>query len=138
MIRFNSLIPEFDLTYPNQLKNWIRMILRNEDHLEGDIIYIFCDDDFLLNTNMVFLKHDTLTDIITFPTSSSNKVISGEIYISLPRVKENSKKLNQDFNNELSRVLAHGVLHLVGYNDRTEAEKSEMRAKEDYYLNLQL
>jgi len=126
------------LTYPNQLKNWIRMILRNENHLEGDIIYIFCDDDFLLNTNMFFLKHDTLTDIITFPTSSSNNVISGEIYISLPRVKENSKKLNQDFNNELSRVLAHGVLHLVGYNDRTEAEKSEMRAKEDYYLNLQI
>lgn len=138
MIRFNSLITEFDLPNPDQFKNWLRMIMRYENHREGDILYIFCDDDFLLNTNRVFLDHDTLTDIITFPTSSNKSIISGEIYISIPRVQENAKLHKKSFHNELSRVLVHGVLHLVGYNDKTDMEKMEMRAKEDYYLNLQL
>jgi len=138
MIRFNSLITEFDLPNPDQLKNWLRMVMRYENHREGDVTYIFCDDDFLLNTNRVFLDHDTLTDIITFPTSSNENIISGEIYISIPRVQENAKLHKKSFYNELSRVLVHGVLHLVGYNDKTGLEKTEMRAKEDYYLNLQL
>ncbi len=86
--------------------------------------------------NMKYLKHDTLTDIITFPLSSNSNIISGEIYISIDRVKENSLMFKTAFEKELSRVVVHGVLHLLGYDDHSEEDILEMRKKEDYYLSL--
>ncbi len=115
---------------------WIEQVIRKEGFLAGNILYHFCDDDFLLRINNAYLQHDYLTDIITFPLSEQPEIISAEIFISIDRVKDNAKKLGTDFVQEFSRVLVHGVLHLMGYDDHTEAERREMRAKEDYYLSL--
>lgn len=137
MIIFNSLTSEFELQNPGFYKDWLVSVILNEDKIIGEIQYVFCDDDFLLSINRTYLNHDTLTDIITFPTSSSKFILSGEIYLSIPRIKENATINQIDFQSEFSRVMVHGALHLIGYNDVTPSEKKEMRAKEDYYLNLQ-
>jgi len=97
--------------------------------------YIFCSDTYLHKINLEYLKHDTLTDIITFDYSEK-KQISGDIFISIDRIKENAPKFNQSTDIELNRVLIHGVLHLLGYKDKTPKEKETMRAKEDFYLTL--
>lgn len=137
MISFSSLYSEFELQTPGFFKNWVADVILAEGRIIGDIQYVFCDDEFLLSINRAYLKHDTFTDIITFSTSSADEIVSGEIYISIPRVKENAQLNQSDFKNEIARVLVHGVLHLVGYRDGSDLEKIEMRAKEDYYLNLQ-
>ncbi len=121
-------LPDFSL--------WITNVINNEGFKVGDINYIFCDDSYLYDMNMKYLKHDTLTDIITFPLSSNSNIISGEIYISIDRVKENSLMFKTAFEKELSRVVVHGVLHLLGYDDHSEEDILEMRKKEDYYLSL--
>ena len=90
--------------------------------------YIFCDDTYLLDINLQYLNHDTLTDIITFDYSDEN-TISGDIFISIQRVRDNAKKFNVDFEEELLRVMSHGVLHLLGFNDKTESDKDLMRNK---------
>lgn len=97
---------------------------------------IFCSDEYLLDLNRNFLKHDTLTDIITFPFMENDDNISGDIYISIPRVKENAENFGQDFEAELQRVMVHGILHLLGYKDKSKIAKAEMTAKEDLYLDL--
>jgi probable rRNA maturation factor len=99
------------------------------------ITYIFCTDSYLLDLNRTFLKHHTLTDILTFPLSEPNQPIIAEIYLSTERVKENSFLFNTDFNHEIIRVIIHGTLHLCNYNDRTKAQKKKMRLKENFYLN---
>ena len=99
-----------------------------------DINYIFCSDDYLLARNIKYLKHDSLTDIITFNYCEGNK-INCDIMISIDRVKENSSIFDTTFTEELYRVLIHGILHLIGYDDKTEKEKNLMRKKEDFYLN---
>lgn len=137
MISYSSLYSEFELQNPAFYKDWLANVILTEGKIIGEIHYVFCDDEFLLSINQAYLDHDTLTDIITFPTSSSDEILSGEIYISIPRVKENAQLNQSDFDDEIARVLVHGVLHLVGYKDGTDFEKIEMRAKEDYYLNLQ-
>lgn len=137
MIIFNTLLDDFELQNPESFKVWLKNVIRNEQKYVGDIVYIFSDDEYLHAINLDFLNHDTLTDIITFDTSEDSDVISGEIYISVERVADNAGILNKDFQEELSRVLVHGVLHLIGYGDKTPEEKTEMTAKEDYYLNLQ-
>jgi rRNA maturation RNase YbeY len=137
MINFNSLYPEFELQTTNYYKSWLVSVIHAEKKIVGEIQFVFCDDAFMLTINQTYLNHDTLTDIITFPTSISGNILSGEIYISIPRVKENAQLIHSNFDNELARVLVHGVLHLIGYKDGTIDEKTEMRAKEDYYLNLQ-
>jgi rRNA maturation RNase YbeY len=119
-------------------QNWIKAVISSEGKKPGDIRYVFCNDDYLLNINKKYLKHDTLTDVITFSTSNNRDIISGEIFISITRIIENSNIQLVSFNNELSRVMVHGILHLVGYNDHTIAEKKIMRSKEDYYIHLQL
>lgn len=119
------------------LRTLIRKVVKSEGKSEGDLVYIFCGDEYLLRINRTFLDHDTLTDIITFPASTSREIISGEIYISLERVIENAGSLGLEFEQELRRVVVHGVLHLLGYGDQTAAEQQLMRAKEDYYINLQ-
>ena len=113
----------------------IKAIAVEESHEVGDITFVFCDDNHLLKINKEFLDHDTYTDIITFDYSIGNEMIS-EIYVSIDRVKENAKKYKQTFENEIHRVMIHGVLHLCGYNDKLAEEKQIMRDKENHYLSL--
>ena len=102
---------------------------------EGDISYIFCDDKYLLEKNINYLNHNTLTDIISLDYTTGD-VIFGDIYISHERVESNAQEIEVDFIDELHRVMIHGVLHYCGYGDKTDAEKKQMRDKEDYYLSL--
>lgn len=116
-------------------KNWLINLIKNEQKKVGEINYIFCDDEYLLKVNRDFLQHDYYTDIITFDYVKG-KTIAGDIFVSLPRISENAETHSKDFNLELHRVLAHGILHLCGYKDKTKEEIKEMRNKEDYYLNI--
>jgi len=133
MIAFEYLKTE-NITEINQNKKWLNQVISNEDKEEGDITYIFCDDDYLLEKNIRFLNHNTLTDVITFDYCEGNSV-SGDIFISIERVKENSEVFKVDFLTELNRVMVHGLLHLLGYKDKTERESNLMRKKENYYLS---
>ena len=137
MINFNSLKEGFVLSNPEYLRTWLKAVIESEKKKQGDIQFVFCDDDYLLTINRDYLNHDTLTDIITFPTSNNPSVVSGEIYISVDRVTENATIENVLFDAELYRVMVHGVLHLMGYKDHQSDEKIQMRSKEDYYINLQ-
>ena len=116
-----------------QTSAWLEDLIMTENKKPGDINYIFCDDDYLLKVNQDYLDHDYYTDIITFDYVKG-KTISGDIFVSLPRILENADLLAQDFERELRRVLAHGVLHLCGYKDKSEADAREMREKEEFYL----
>ena len=135
MIQFNSETG-FTLEKQDTINKWISNVILSESFKEGDINYVFCDDEYLHKLNMEFLSHDTLTDIISFDYSIG-KIIHGDVFISIERVDENAKIFNNRFLNELYRVLVHGVLHYCGYKDKTEADKKTMRSKEDFYL-LQL
>lgn len=121
------------------MEKLILAVIRKEKKKAGDISYTFCSDAFLVALNKKFLKHNTLTDIITFDYSSlapRPSSFSAEIFISIPRVKENAEKFNVSFQNELYRVMIHGILHLCGYKDKTAATKKEMRKREDLYLKI--
>ena len=133
MIAFEYLETE-EITEINQNKKWLNQVISNEAKREGDITYIFCDDDYLLEKNIRFLNHNTLTDVITFDYCEE-KSVSGDIFISIERVKENSEIFKVDFLTELNRVMVHGLLHLLGYKDKTEKESNLMRKKENYYLS---
>lgn len=117
------------------LKNWIENIIISEEKKLGEINYIFCDDEYLLKINQDFLDHDYYTDIITFD-QVRGKTISGEIFVSLQRIKDNASLISKNYEEEKKRVIAHGILHLCGYKDKTEEEQKTMRAKEDFYLSL--
>lgn len=112
----------------------LRLLIQNEEKIQGDIQVIFCSDDYLLQMNINFLKHDYYTDIITFDYGE-NDVISGELYISTDRIRENATTFGTGFKCELMRVMMHGVLHLLGYGDKTKTQKKIMRDKEEYYLS---
>lgn len=114
-------------------KKWLEEIILSENKKPGDINYIFCDDEYLLKINQDYLQHDYYTDIITFDYVKG-KTISGEIFVSLQRISDNASTLSKNYEEELKRVLAHGILHLCGYKDKTEEEEKEMRRKEDFYL----
>ena len=118
------------------LKKWLVEVARNENKKIGELIYICCNDEQILNINRNYLQHDYYTDIITFPNSINPGVLNGEIYISLESVQSNAEYLHIRSEQELLRVIIHGLLHLIGYNDESPAEKSVMRSKEDYYLHL--
>lgn len=133
MISFNNET-EFKLEDPEPLSKWISEVILEENCKEGEINYIFCSDEYLYKLNMDFLEHDTFTDIISFDYSMG-KELHGDIYISVDRVRENSSDFEVTFDDELSRVMIHGILHYCGYKDKTELEKTIMRAKEDYYLS---
>lgn len=122
------------LITPNT-SQWLENIIISEGKKLGEINYIFCDDEYLLKVNQDFLAHDYYTDIITFDYVKG-KTISGDIFVSLPRIFDNASTLSKNFEDEFHRVLAHGILHLCGYKDKTEAEEKEMRSKEDFYLSL--
>ncbi len=124
----------FILASELDVSKWIGDTLAAEGFVEGDISYVFCDDEFLLSINKEFLSHDTFTDIISFDYSL-DKEVHGEIYISVERVRENAERFKSTFIDELHRVIIHGVLHYCGYKDKTEDSSTEMRRKEDEALS---
>lgn len=133
MINFN-FETEFNLESEDIISSWISEVIINEGCKEGELNYIFCDDEYLHKLNVEFLDHDTLTDIISFDYSVG-KELHGDVFISVDRVKDNATDLELNFNDELHRVMIHGVLHYCGYKDKSDEEKKIMRAKEDFYLN---
>jgi rRNA maturation RNase YbeY len=133
---FNST--SIGLTNRNELKIWLSTIFLEEGRLFANLNFIFCTDDFLLSINNEFLGHDDYTDIITFSLGKTKDPISGEIYISTERIRDNAAKHGCTIKNEIQRVMAHGVLHLCGYKDKTVKDKLTMTAKENYYLNKRL
>ena len=136
MLNFFTENVDFDLLRPIKTKKWIKNTSISEGYEIADLNYIFCDDDYLLEINKQYLDHDYFTDIITFDNSEEDNVIEGDIYISVDRVRENAATFHADFETEMRRVLIHGLLHLMGYDDSDEKLKAAMRAKEDQYLLL--
>lgn len=134
-IRFFYEEVDFKIKNSRKTVSWIKESSRKEKKIIGEINFIFCSDDYLLRLNMEFLKHNTLTDIITFDYSEG-KFISGEIYISIERANENSIEFSTDLQTELLRVIIHGILHLFGYKDKKPLEVTTMRKKEEAYLSL--
>lgn len=135
MISFQNQSISFKLKDKTKLKLWIKSIVDKEKHVLGTLNYIFCSDDELLEINIKHLNHNTFTDIITFDYTEAKK-ISSDIFISVDRVIENSKKFDTSFQNELHRVMIHGVLHLCGYKDKTKPDAELMRKKENWALKL--
>jgi probable rRNA maturation factor len=134
MIHFNYET-DFELSNETQFSNWISGIIVSENKKEGEISYVFCDDQYLLQINMEHLQHDTLTDIISFDYSLGNE-LSGDIFISVERVKDNANDFNVTFDEELKRVMAHGVLHYCGFKDKTDSDSEKMRIKEDEKIKM--
>lgn len=134
MIEFNY-DTDFKLVDETQLANWIVSCIENDDFKVGEINYIFCDDAYLHKLNVEFLQHDTYTDIISFD-NTLGKIISGDVFISVERVKENSATYTSSFDAELHRVMIHGILHYMGYKDKSKEEKQIMREKENQCLKL--
>lgn len=133
MINFDSHT-DFELKNKQDYADWLSSVIKIEKHKEGELTVVFCDDAYLHSLNLKFLGHDYLTDILTFNYNVGGE-INGDICISIDRVKENALKYNNTFERELARVLVHGVLHLCGYKDQTQAQKSDMRTKENFYLS---
>ena len=118
----------------SKLKTFLHSLFRAEKKILGNLNYIFCSDDYLLKINQEYLKHDYYTDIITFDLSASAKSVEGEIYISVDRIRENARKEGVSVKEELHRVIFHGALHLCGYKDKAQKDKSEMKRRENRYL----
>jgi len=124
-----------EINLSEYLIHWLRQTAEKEGKTIGEINYILCDDEHLLKINQEYLQHDTLTDIITFDYCEEN-VLNSDIFISIERVEDNAKSLNNSFLDEFERVCVHGILHLSGFKDKSKEEALEMRQKEDFYLNL--
>lgn len=125
----------FQLSNSKKIISWIESVIEAEGFETGEITYTFCDDDSLYKINVEYLGHDTLTDIISFDYVSG-KQVNGDIFISVERVKNNAEEFGVSFDNELLRVIIHGILHLVGYKDKTEKDTALMREKENLYIGL--
>ncbi|WP_342089341.1 rRNA maturation RNase YbeY [Dyadobacter sp. OTU695] len=136
MVSFFSEDIDFKVVNPIKTKKWIKNASISEGYEVSQLNYIFCSDEYLLEINKQYLDHDYFTDIITFDNSEEDKQLEGDIYISVDRVRDNAETFHTDFDSEMRRVLIHGLLHLVGYEDSSEALKTAMRAKEDEYLRL--
>ena len=134
MISFNYE-SDFTLEQEDNYASWIETIIESENKILGEISYIFCDDEYLHTINMQYLNHDTLTDIISFDYTEGD-IISGDIFVSIERVIVNAKDFNVPFDEELKRVLAHGVLHYCGYKDKSDADALVMRSKEEEKIKL--
>ena len=134
MINFNYE-SDFNLDNEDAIASWLSAVILSENKSEGEINYIFCDDEYLHKINLEYLNHDTLTDIISFDYTMGNE-ISGDIFVSIERVIDNAKDYNTSFENELKRVLVHGVLHYCGYKDKSEDDEVKMRIKEDEKLTM--
>ncbi|MXV49779.1 rRNA maturation RNase YbeY [Pedobacter sp. HMF7647] len=131
---FSEDIP-FILKNKGKIRQWLDTTIRHEGKHTGMLNFIFCSDSYLLNINRQYLNHDTYTDIITFDTSEEKKEISGDIFISIERVKENAVKFGVSEFDEVCRIVIHGTLHLIGYKDKSKADKALMTQKEDQYLS---
>jgi rRNA maturation RNase YbeY len=126
---------DFELKDVSGFENWIKRVIASEEKKTGEISFIFCDDDYLLEINRKYLDHDTFTDIISFDTSVGN-ILNGDIFISTQRVRENAGEYNVAFEEELQRVVIHGVLHLCGYKDKSKDEEQLMRRKEEEKMEM--
>ena len=133
MISFNYET-DFKLAEELVVSRWVSSAIISEKFVEGDINFIFCTDDYLHRLNVEFLNHDTLTDIISFDYSVG-KILHGEVYISIDRARENASAYNVAFDNEVNRLIIHGILHYCGYNDKLEKDALIMRNKENHYLD---
>jgi probable rRNA maturation factor len=126
----------YTLRQKRNIRTWIIQTAENEEYKIGILNYILTNDDILVQLNKEYLRHFTLTDIITFDLSESTGLLTGDIYISVDRARENAKKFKDSLSNEIKRLMIHGVLHLMGYKDKSQTERELMRAKEEYYLSL--
>ncbi len=135
IIEFNLVDLSYSLRNKTVIREWMQQTIRKEKKKTGALSFNFCSDEYLLGVNREHLNHDYYTDIITFDFSN-HPTVSGDIYISIDRVRDNAKTEGKTFTNELMRVLIHGVLHLCGYKDKKPADARLMRDKEDYYLSL--
>lgn len=133
-VAFQNADIVFKLPAKTDLKNFIGSSFEKEAKKKLSVTYVFCSDEYLLHINQDFLKHDYYTDIITFPLSETDRKVEAEIYISIDRVRENALKLKVPFEQELHRVIFHGVLHLIGYKDKTAAQKEKMRRAEEKWI----
>ncbi len=136
MIQFFTEEIDFTLTNPSRISNWLLEISNNHQKQVETINYIFCSDEHLLSINQEYLDHDYYTDIITFDNSTEESMILSDIFISIDRVRENASNQKIPFHDELHRVLAHGLLHLLGFKDKEDDEQTLMRQKEDTCLSL--
>ncbi|MGB4204669.1 MAG: rRNA maturation RNase YbeY [Bacteroidales bacterium] len=135
MISFHSLMPGFQLKKKREIKSWIKRVIETENQKLGQVDIIFCSDEYLLEMNVKYLNHNYITDIITFGFNEDPEKISGDLFISVERVEENAQAYNTTFDDELRRVIVHGILHLIGYDDKEKADKQIMTGKEDFYLS---
>ena len=135
MITFHFEDTKFEFKRKVLTRKWLKLVAESEIRRICDIAVIFCSDNYILDVNRRYLEHDYFTDIITFDYCEGDR-LSGDLFISVDTVRENSVEYGTDFDEELDRVIVHGVLHLIGYDDHTEEETAQMRAKENYYLSL--
>ncbi|MCX6244542.1 MAG: rRNA maturation RNase YbeY [Bacteroidetes bacterium] len=135
-IQFFSEDIRFTLKNRSVIRKWLTTVIRAENKNPWYVNFIFCSDEYLFELNKTYLHHLTLTDIITFPYNDDPETVSGDIFISIERVRENAKEFKQEFDRELKRVMVHGVLHLIGYSDKGKKHKEAMTAKEDHYLDI--
>ena len=135
MISYYTQNIEFVLKNKSLNNRWLKLVAESEIRRVGDISIIFCSDNYILEVNQKYLQHDYFTDIITFDYCEGDR-LSGDLFISIDTVMENAKEYGTEFTDELNRVMVHGILHLIGYDDSTEEEIAVMRKKEDYYLSL--
>jgi rRNA maturation RNase YbeY len=136
MIIFFNEDVNLKLQGKNNFKAWLKKVAEKEGFKIKDLNYIFCTDEYLHKINLEYLDHDTYTDIVTFDNSEDEDTIEGDIFISIERVRENSQTLNTVFEEELKRVIVHGILHLFGYDDHSPEDKAEMRRLETEYISL--
>lgn len=135
MVRFFTEDTNFDFKYRMLTRKWLKAVAGSEVRKLGDVNVIFCSDNYILDVNMKYLQHDYFTDIITFDYCEGD-VLSGDLFISVDSVRENSVFYGTEFADELNRVIVHGLLHLIGYDDHKDEDIKVMRSKEDYYLKL--
>lgn len=133
MINFHKIVTGIRIDRKREIKEWIKLVVDAEAKAIGQIDIIFCSDDYLKKVNVKYLKHKYLTDVITF-NYTENTGLSGDLYISIERVRENAEYYHTSFENELKRVIVHGILHLIGYDDNSDLERQFMKEKEDHYL----
>ena len=135
MVSYFKEDTNFDFKEKRRTNRWLKLVAESEIRRLGDVSVIFCSDNYILDVNLKYLQHDYFTDIITFDYCEGD-TLSGDLFISVDSVRENAAFYGVEFADELNRVIVHGILHLIGYDDHTEKEKKEMRAKENYYLSL--
>lgn len=134
-ILFFSEDVDFSLKEESETVSWLKSVANEEEQQLQAVSYIFCSDEYLLEINKEYLKHFDYTDVITFQYHEAGEGVQGDCFISIDRVKENADTFAVDFEQELKRVIVHGMLHLLGYADKTDSQRAQMRSKEDYYLD---